>query len=91
MAQCRDTVLSAYLEILDHKKLYGMSNQSWGCFLLPSMKTDTSCLCQLFGLRDAKKLLQQQTASRKVSGLVSRLNSCKGVMPSGGISTPMLA
>ncbi len=24
------------------RNLYGMSNQSWGCFILPSMKTDTS-------------------------------------------------
>ena len=31
MAQCRII-----------RNLYGMSNQSWGCFILPSMKTDTS-------------------------------------------------
>lgn len=72
------------------RNLYGMSNQSWGCFILPSMKTDTSAFVN-FSVCVMQKASATTDASRKVSGLVSRLNSCKGVMPSGGISTPMLA
>lgn len=41
MAQCRDTVLSAYLEILDHKKSLRYVQQMLGLFHTPSMKTDT--------------------------------------------------